>query len=336
MRVLVKEVNWLGDLVISLPALAALHRAWPQAQLAVQVRRELAGFFDGFDWIEALPYDFGAGVRGFVDRLRYASRLRARGFDLAVLFPRSFDAALVPALARIPRRVGWRSDGRRLLLTDPVEPPRREGHQSLEYFDLLRRGLGIDAEAPGIALPVAERHLTAVREWLTRRRPHPSKPLIAMAVAAAYGPAKEWPGARYAALIDLLTDLGAECVLIGAANERGRCEAVAARSRAGALVAAGDVDLGETIALLSLCQGFAGNDSGAMHVAGALGIPTVGLFGSTSPDRTAPLGPRTHVIYHKVECSPCLQRTCRYGHYDCLHRIEAAEVVEALRSLGAL
>ncbi|MGH7896696.1 MAG: glycosyltransferase family 9 protein, partial [Candidatus Binatia bacterium] len=127
----------------------------------------------------------------------------------------------------------------------------------------------------------------------------------------------------------------AESVLVGAPSERARSSEIAAATRAGALVAAGETTIGELAALLSLSAGFAGNDSGTMHLAGALGIPTVGLFGSTDPDRTGPLGPRTCVVYRRIECSPCLARTCRFGHYECLKRIAADEVVEALAGLGA-
>ena len=138
------------------------------------------------------------------------------------------------------------------------------------------------------------------------------------------------------ALIDLLAQRDdAECVLVGSAGERRKCEEVVAASKAGALIAAGETSVGELLALLSLCDGFAGNDSGSMHVAGALGIPTVGLFGSTNPERTGPLGPKTTVVYHRIECSPCLQRTCRFGHYNCLTQIAAEEVAHALHELGA-
>jgi heptosyltransferase-2 len=176
-----------------------------------------------------------------------------------------------------------------------------------------------------------------MRGWLAARRRRSDKPLVALAVAAAYGPAKEWPAERFANVIDGLAEAnGTECVLVGAPSERARCEETASASRAGAVIAAGETSVGEAMALLSLCDGFAGNDSGAMHVAGALGIPTVGLFGSTRPERTAPLGPRTHVLYHRIECSPCLERTCRFGHYECLKRIEVEEVTAALNELGAL
>jgi heptosyltransferase-2 len=131
-----------------------------------------------------------------------------------------------------------------------------------------------------------------MRAWLAKRRIRPERALVALAPVAAYGPAKEWPPERYAALADILADRhGAECVLVGGIDDRPQCEQIAARCRSGALVAAAETTVGELIGLLSLCHGFAGNDSGCMHLAGALGVPSVAIFGSTNPARTGPMGP---------------------------------------------
>ena len=338
-RVLVKAVNWLGDLVISLPALKAIRHAFPEACMAVLVRQELAGFFDGARWIdEIIPYTHGRGIPAWRAQWRIVSEIRARRFDLAILFPNSFRSALWMAAARVPRRSGYATDGRGFLLTHKAVPAGEAltAHQVHYYLDLLRRTVGIDDAVTDYALDVHEPHRAKMSAWLRERRRQRGR-LIAVAPAAAYGPAKEWPAAHYRTLIDLLAErYGAECVLIGSPGERIRCQALAADSTHGAVVAAGETGVGESIALLSLCDGFAGNDSGSMHVAGALGIPTVGVFGSTNPQRTGPLGPKTQTIYHRIECSPCLERTCRFGHYNCLEQITAHEVTEALYALGAI
>lgn len=337
-HVLVKEVNWLGDLVMTLPALRAVRRAFPQATLAVLVRQELASFFDGTRWVdEVIGYRIRRTLAGVADRRRLVADLRRRRFDLAILFPRSFESALWTALARVPRRVGYVADRRGVLLTHKAERDAAvlQQHQVHDYLHLLRATLGIVGTADDCQLDVEPRHRASMDGWLAARRRRRG-PLIALAPAAAYGPAKEWPAARWTALVDLLAARhGAECVLVGAPGERARCDEIAATTRQGALVAAGETNVGQMIALLSRCTAFAGNDSGAMHVAGALGLPTVGIFGSTNPQRTSPLGPRTRVIYHRLECSPCMDRTCRFGHYDCLTRIDAAEVERALVELGA-
>jgi heptosyltransferase-2 len=332
-RVLVKEVNWLGDIVMSQPALRAVRKAYPTAHLAVLVRQELAAFFDGCNWIEeVLPYRLRPGVAGLADRARIVATLRHGQFDLAVHFPDSFDAALWAAAAGIPARAGYVRDARGWLLTHGVarDPATLDGHQAHYRLHMLRQALGINGDAEDFVPDVDEQARQTMTAWLTARRKGSGK-LIALAPGATYGPAKEWPAANWAALIDLLAGHdGAECVLVGAPSERVRCEEVGSGSRSGALIAAGDTSVGELVALLSLCDAFAGNDSGAMHVAGALGVPTVGIFGSTSPERTSPLGPRTHVIYRGIECSPCLERTCRFGHYRCLTDIGVEEVARAL------
>jgi heptosyltransferase-2 len=338
-RVLVKEVNWLGDRVMGLPALKAVRRAFPTARLSVLIKAELASFFDGAAWIdEVIPYRVGRSLGGLADRRHVVAEIRSRRFDLAIVFPRSFESAFWTALARVPSRVGFAADGRGLMLTHKITRPATlsRSHQVFDYLYLLRTTLGIEGDRTDIAPDVFAAHRTAMRDWLRAER-RGSGGLIALAVAAAYGPAKEWPVARYAALVDRLAERhGAECVLIGAPSERARCAMVASASTSGAVIAAGQTTIGQALALLSLCDGFAGNDSGAMHVAAALGIPTVGIFTSTNPQRTGPLGPRAQALYHRIECSPCLDPTCRFGHYHCLQQVTPAEVEAALGALGAL
>lgn len=339
-RVLVKEVNWLGDVVMSLPAVRAVRRAFPNAHLSLLIKRELASFFDGAAWVdEVISYAIAAGWRGLADRWRVVADLRARRFDLAVLLPKSFEAALWPTLAGVPRRAGFTTDGRGLMLTDKVrlEHDLFANHQTHDYLYMLQHTLGVAASADDYVPDIHAPHRAKMRDWLRQQRRNARGQLIALAVAAAYGPAKEWPVESFARLIDGLADRhGAECVLVGAPSERAKCAEVAAASRRGALVAAGETSVGEAVALLSLCNGFAGNDSGAMHVAGALGIATVGIFGSTRPHRTAPLGPNTKTLYHPIECSPCMERTCRFGHYNCLKQVTPEEVTTALEDLGAV
>lgn len=338
-RILVKEVNWLGDVVMSLPALRAVRHAFPQAHLSILVKRELASFFNGAGWIdEVIPYSYRKGFfQRWTDRQKVITEIRARRFDLAILFPNSLDAALWPWLAGVPQRAGFARNARGFILTHTVKPSREilEVHQVNYYLKMLDLTLGIKGSPENCTPDISSADQEKMRGFLSSRRKRQG-PLVAMAVAAAYGPAKEWPAASYAQLIDLLAERhGAECVLVGAPSERKKSEEVLALSRTGGVQAAGETSVGEALALLSLCAGFAGNDSGSMHAAGALGKPTAGIFGSTRADRTAPLGPHTRVLFKPIACSPCLRRTCRYGHYDCLKQIQPADVLEALVQLGA-
>jgi heptosyltransferase II len=339
-RIMVREVNWLGDLVMSLPALRAIRRAWPQAHLAVLVRRELASFFDGAECVdEVIGFSIARGVAGLFDRRRVVTEIRARRFDLAVLFPNSFESALWTAMARVPRRAGWIADARSALLTLKAAPTRGAmlQHQAHYWLEMVRATLGIEGDAGDFAIAASERNFARMREWLDARRRRANAPLVALAPAAAYGPAKEWPADHYARLIDFLTDrYGAECVLVGAPAERAKCESIATQSAAGAIVAAGETSIGELIALLQLAGRFIGNDSGAMHLAGALGLPAVAIFGSTNPQRTGPMGARTRIIWRHLGCSPCLARTCRFGHYNCLREIGHEEVAGALAQIGGI
>jgi heptosyltransferase II len=338
-RILVKEVNWLGDIVMSLPALRAIRRTYLRAHLAVLVKSDLASFFDGARWIdEVIPYSVGRGLSGFFDRRRIVGEIRSRRFDLGVLFPNSFESALWLTMAGVRRRAGFIADARGAMLTLKATPPAEanSGHQSNYWLSMLRATGVADGRADDFALDVHPPHRERMREWLAANRKRAGRPVYAIAPAAAYGPAKEWPADSYGALIDLLARRNdAEVVLVGAPSERTKCEEVAAAAKSGAIIAAGHTNIGELIALLSLCDGFIGNDSGCMHLAGALGIPTVAVFGSTNPDRTGPMGPKTRVVYRKLECSPCLARTCRFGHYRCLTQIEPAELADAIGSMPA-
>jgi heptosyltransferase-2 len=338
-RILVKEVNWLGDLVMSLPALRAIRKTWPLAHLAVLVKYELASFFDGARWLdEVIPYSVGRGLSGFFDRRRIVGEIRSRRFDLGVLFPNSFESALWITMAGIRRRAGFVADARGAMLTMKAVPPPEAmaGHQANYWLAMVRATGVADGSGDDFEIDVHGPYRERMREWLAANRKRPECPVLAVAPAAAYGPAKEWPAESYGALIDLLASREhAEVVLVGAPSERAHCEQVAAASKAGAMVAAGHTNIGELIALLSLCDGFIGNDSGCMHLAGALGIPTLAIFGSTDPNRTGPMGPKTRVIYRKLECSPCLARTCRFGHYNCLTQIEPPEIADAIVAMRA-
>ena len=337
-RILLKAVNWLGDIVMSLPAMRAIRRAYPDAHLTILIKKELTSFFDGANWLdEVLPYSVARGFGGLNDRLKIVGEIRSRHFDLAVLMPNSFESALWVTAAGIPRRAGYAVDARGALLTHKAGVPRDalEGHQVRYWLAMIRETLGLEGEAGEVAISPAAGHLATMRDWLGTHRRRPDAPLIAIAPAAAYGPAKEWRAAQFAALIDALSErIGAECVLVGAPSERAKCEEVASLSATGAMVSAGHTSIGELIAMLSMSSAFIGNDSGCMHLAGALGIPTVAIFGSTNPIRTGPSKTNSRVIWHHLECSPCLARTCRFGHYNCLREVQPGEALEALSSLG--
>ena len=338
-RIIVKEVNWLGDVVMSLPALRAVRRSFPEAHLAILIKRELAGFFDGVRWLdEVIPYSVAPGLRGIADRLSIVRTVRSRNFDLAVLFPNSFESALWMTMAGVPRRAGYIKDARGPLLTLKATPPpdAMSGHQVHYWLAMVRETIGAVGDAQDFALEPSEPLIQKMRTWFEGHRRRKDSRIVAIAPAAAFGPAKEWPAMNFVKLIDRLADHNIECVLVGAPGERSRCDQIAAAAQHRPTVAAGETGIGDLVALLALTDGFVGNDSGAMHIAAALGRPTVGIFGSTNPERTGPLGPKAKILWRHLDCAPCLQRTCRFGHYNCLGEITPDDAASALRALGVI
>ncbi|HHQ49388.1 MAG TPA: lipopolysaccharide heptosyltransferase II [Acidobacteria bacterium] len=338
-RVVVRTTNWLGDVMISLPALRALRERFPDGHLAVQIRANLAELLAGVSWIdEVLPLEIRSGVAGLGDRLRAARALRERRFDLAVLFPNSFDSALLPFLAGIPRRLGYARDGRGPLLTDPQPATAgiRAVHQVRYYLNLLAPLGVVEADlAPVLEIPP---RAAATASALLAELPGEG-PVLALAAGSAYGRAREWPEENFARLAQILAARhGARFVLVGAPREVEQCRTVVELAGdlpgSGMLITAGRTTPADLAALLARCDGFFGNDSGAMHVAAAVGIPTLAIFGSTNPANTRPLGPRAEIFVSDRECSPCMARTCRYGHYGCLTDFTPEMVAQRLESMG--
>src|SRR5258708_7903563 len=312
---------------MSLPAIRAVRHVFPHAHLAVLARPWVADLYAREHAIDrVIPYP---AQKGFGARRSFAAGLRAERFDTAILLQNAFDAALIAWLAAIPERIGYRRDGRGFLLTqavptpDPGDIPR---HERFYYLELLRRtGMierlpaedairldGIDA-----AREAGAAHLAALGIRC---------PVIGVSPGAAYGNAKRWLPERFA---ESAAQLGETILVFGWRDERPLCEEVAeAIRRAGrdARNLAGETSLREFIDLAAACSLMLTNDSGAMHVASALGVPTVTVFGATDDTTTGPTGPLARVIREHAECSPCLLRECPIDH-RCMTRVTTRQVV---------
>ncbi|MDW8353867.1 MAG: lipopolysaccharide heptosyltransferase II [Bryobacterales bacterium] len=332
--------NWLGDAVMSLPALRILRAQLPRAHLTVHARRWVAGLYARETCVDdVLIYAARPAAADWAGRWRAARELAARGFDAALLLPNSFDAALVAWLARIPRRIGYARDLRGPLLTDPIPPPRRgeiPPHQRHYYLELVRRAGWTSARASDgpILLDGVQRARAAGRErWSSLKV---ATDVVGVSPGAAFGGAKRWPAERFGeAAAQLARELGGAVAVFGSAQERALAEVVertAAARGAPVLNLAGQTSLEEFIELTAACRLFLTNDSGAMHVAAALDVPTVAIFGSTDPEVTGPAGPRACLVRTPVECSPCLLRECPIDH-RCMLGVSVQEVVHAARRL---
>jgi heptosyltransferase-2 len=306
-RVVVRVPNWLGDVVMALPALAAVRAAHPGAHLAVAALGSVAPLF--LERTAAAPDEVIT-----ITRDSEVSLLGSGRFDHAILLTNSFRTAWSARQARIPQRWGYSAGLRRPLLTRAVPRPRARVHQS-EYYLQLARALGFPEVDPIPRLEVAP--ATAARAaLLLEQRGAGARPVVGIAPGAAYGHAKRWPPARVAALIARLTSEGAECVVVGAAGDRdaGREIESALPDGTRAIDLIGATDLRVLIGVLARCAVFVSNDSGAMHLAAAVGVPVTAIFGPTDERATAPLGAAHDVLVHPVFCRPCMLRECPIDH----------------------
>jgi heptosyltransferase-2 len=340
-KVLVRATNWLGDAVMSLPALRAIRQAFPHARLAVVARPWVADLYAGETAIdEVIVYRAGKGLAA---KREFATQLRERGFECAILLQNAFDAALMTWMARIPVRIGYKRDARGLLLTCAVPAPESgeiPRHERFYYLELLRRAQLIDRQdyvhwgVPGIRLGGIETARSAGRRRLASLGI--AGDVVGISPGAAYGNAKRWLPERFAETAARLCSTPACPVLVfGSVAERALCDEVAGDLRClhvDARNLAGETSLREFIDLAAACRLFLTNDSGAMHVASALGVPTLAVFGATDDTTTGPTGPYTRVVRAQAECSPCLRRECPIDH-RCMTQVTADAVTVAARRL---
>lgn len=334
-RILVRAANWVGDAVMSLPAIRAVRERFPDARLAVLARPWVAGLYARERAIdEVIRYTAPGGWRNWRARREAARGLR--DFDCAILLPNSFDAALVAWMAGIGARIGYRRDGRGWLLTHPVPPPgpgETPRHERFYYLELLRRAGLLDRYPPcaSIRLDGIGEARAAGRERL--RQAGLEGAVIGVSPGAAYGGAKRWPAGRFAAAAALVAaETGGSVALFGSAAEREICREVAAGIEAPVRSFAGETRLEEFVDLAAACAVFLTNDSGSMHVAAALGVPTVAVFGATDDTTTGPAGAAARVVREQVACSPCLLRECPIDH-RCMTRVTAERVAAAALEL---
>lgn len=320
-NILVRATNWVGDAVMSLPAIRAIRERFPDARLTVLAKPWVADLYRRESFIDEIVLYSGESP------WRTGHELRAGKFDCAILLQNAFEAAWIAWLARIPERIGYKRDARQLLLTRAVDCPKAgeiPRHERYYYLELLRRAGLIESVPDCDSI-----HLH--RDMLPD-----GKRVIGVSPGAAYGTAKRWLPERFAeAAGELARTRGASIALFGSKSERELCEQIG-RLLSGHQVVnyAGETTLAQFIDLASRCEVLLTNDSGAMHIASALGVPTVAVFGATDDAATGPTGSKARVVRQPVECSPCLRRQCPIDH-RCMTAVTADRVVkEALELLS--
>jgi heptosyltransferase-2 len=333
-RLLVRATNWLGDAVMSIPALREIRRVRPEAEITILARQWVADLYAREDFCDRiLIYDNAGSHGGLRGKGRLASELARERFDQAILLQNAFDAALLAWLARIPVRIGYARDGRRPLLTQPIAPPKpgeTPPHQRFYYLELLRRTGWIEAipECADIRLHGVDEAAEAGRA-LWRERGLPEGPWIGVSPGAAYGGAKRWIPERFAeAARRLAGEMGARVAVFGSKAEAELARSIAEQAGTEAVCLAGETSLAEYIELAATCSLYLTNDSGPMHVAAALGLPTVAVFGATDHVATGPSASWAKVVRRDLDCTPCLLRECPLPEHLCMLAVTTEMVVE--------
>ncbi len=341
MRILIRGANWIGDAVMTIPAMRELRRLLPDAEITLYTRPWAEGVFRDAEFLDRIVEieRSDSRFRGVVEE---GKRLREGKFDLAVLFPNSFESAVVLRLAGIPKRFGYSRDGRGILLSDAIKPPkwRDERHQVYYYLNLVseieRRIFGTDTASnnePVGELAVSELRRSRARKILDEAGVDLSRPLIAFGAGSTNSTAKRWGEERFARLGSRLNaELGANVILLGSRDEADVSARVSALSDADLIDLTGKTNLAKAMAILAEVDLFISNDMGLAHVAAAVGTKTLVIFGPTKDVTTRPFDSNAEVIRHQVECSPCMLRECPIDH-RCMTRVSVEHVFEKAKEL---
>jgi len=332
-KILIRGTNWIGDAVMTLPAVASIRATYPKAHIAILVKPWVADIYRLFSDVDEIvvyegKFDNPAGV------FRLAQKLREMKFDLAILLQNAIEAAIIAVAAGIPLRAGYDSDARGLLLTHRVRRTQeiKKIHQTGYYLEMVKIlgcvPVGRDVHVETKINPAEAQNI--LRKFVPEAS---NRNLIGIAPGATYGPAKKWFPERFAAVADKLSKkFSAQVVVLGGKSDGETAQEVLKLSASKLINLAGQTSLLEAIYLISQCRLFISNDSGLMHIAGALNIPTVAIFGSTNPVTTSPVGNQSVIVRKEVPCSPCLKKTCPTD-FRCMRMISVEDVLTVALNL---
>ncbi|MEW6026670.1 MAG: lipopolysaccharide heptosyltransferase II [Planctomycetota bacterium] len=325
-RILIKAPNWLGDAVMALPTVKGMRALFPESHLAVLVKTELADLFrHDLDINEVISYESKKGLKRLSTEYKLIKEVKSKGFDLALILPRSFHSALIGFLSKIPNRIGYSADSRGKLLTQSLSRDKEVLTQHrVYYFHNLLNVLGrpVSFSAPRITIP------REIRNWVEDKLSYvKGQTVIGLNPGAAYGSAKCWLPERYAQLAkELISRKKVWIILFGGPAEEKLNASIAAQiGHHQILDFTGQTSITQMAGLLSACKLLVTNDTGTMHVAAAVNTPVVAIFGPTDHVTTPPFGSNHTIVRKDVSCAPCLKRTCPTDH-RCMTRISVEDV----------
>ena len=334
LRILVTRTDRMGDLVLTTPVFAAIRRQFPDCYLAALVMKQYVSILEGNPAIdEIIPYDKAGRQKKWWQNMLFALSLRKKKFDVVVNVHSTNRMHMLSFFAGIPVRAGYNSDARGLLLTHSVPLTRdiKKVHQ-VNYYREMVKALGCVSANRDMNLETKISREEA--QNVLRRYVAPSqKMLIGIAPGATYGAAKKWFPDRFAETLNRLDEqFSVQGIILGGKADRITAEEVRTSARADMINLAGETSLREAIYLISQCRLFISNDSGLMHVAGALNVPTIAIFGSTNPTTTSPVGKQSLIVRKEVSCSPCLKKTCPTD-FRCMNLITVEDVLSVAQTL---
>jgi heptosyltransferase-2 len=328
-RIMLRSTNWVGDAVMTTPAMADVRRAFPDAEIAVVANPMVAQLFSYHPYCDrVIVYDKKGPHKGVAGLWRFARELRKEKFDLAILLQNAIEAAILAFAAGIPRRAGYRTDARGFLLTHgvPVGIEQKRLHHTEYYRHMLRHFCHGDGDGR-LCLACTDEEIALAGKSLAGGR------WVAINPGAAYGSAKRWLPERFAEVADgLAKEFGLQVVLTGGPAEQEIGRDIEKAMHTPALNLIGKTSIRQLMAVLAACSLVVTNDSGPMHVAAAFDVPIVAVFGPTDHTTTSPWSQKVRIVRKDTECAPCLLRQCPTDH-RCMRAISAADVLEAARGL---
>jgi heptosyltransferase-2 len=332
-NVVVRIPNWVGDAVMSVPALRELRRVLPDARITLVARPGAADIFIDADFVdEVLVYD----RKSLADTWNQARAWRGRRFDLALLFQNAFEAAFIACLARVPTRIGYDTERRGLLVTYSLSSPawKNDRHESFYYLNLIAELERLfsgqtrsETAEPRFDLRVSADRKQKALGFLREQGARLNAPLSVLCPGSINSRAKRWPAERYAELADRLAESGSEVALIGSSAELDVANEVVKHAHSRPIVLTGKTSVAEATAIISIADVLITNDTGPAHIGAALDTPTLVIFGPTNPLTTYPMSANAEIIRRPPDCAPCMLRDCPIDH-RCMTAITPADVFE--------
>ncbi len=328
-RILIRATNWVGDVVMTMPALEAIRKNFPGSSITVIAKPWVMSLYENHPAVDkVIHFKKGRGyLADFFELIRVIGLIRRQTFDLAILFQNAIEAALLAYFGGVRFRVGYNTDGRGIFLTNRIirSDEILKAHH-IEYYLYILRAMGWEAINRDPTVHVSEEYVKKARMLLNSKRIKPEDFLIGFSPGAIFGEAKRWPVDRFAKIGNWAVERWNSKVLVmGSRKEKKICDLLSYSMNHSSFNLCGQTTLAEAIGFISQCDFFVTNDSGLMHIAAALGVPTLAIFGSTDPLATGPRGPKTRIVKHEIECAPCLKPVCPKD-FRCMLSIEPEEV----------